>query len=435
MASRQAAHPGGIVSATAANNSYQVLVVGAGFAGVAIAERLAANGVHVLLVDRNDYHQFQPLLYQAATAQIPVSDVGRPLRVMFRKRRRVSVQVAEVRAIDPQARRVTLTDGTIREGQVLVLACGAQPNFFDTPGAEQYAYPLYSVQDAIALGGKLLAELDAADTAAVTSGDAGLSVVVVGAGPTGVETAGAIAETFRYVVPDYFSHRFANSCAVHLVDMAPSVLTAFGARSQRYAEKRLGAFGVRVKLGVGVSEVRADGVTLADGTRIDAKVVVWAGGLKAGPLLGGLGLPQGRGGRIDVEPDLTVTGLTGVYVVGDAANITDARGEKLPQLAAVAQQAGRWAARNIQADLDGRPRQPFRYVDKGIMAMIGRGASVAELGRRRRQIQGPVAFLAWLGVHAALLPGTWQRVSAVAAWIVDFCTHHRPQVLLSRPHR
>jgi NADH dehydrogenase len=183
-------------------------------------------------------------------------------------------------------------------------------------------------------------------------------------------------------------------------------------------------------MGSGVTEVRSDGVTFADGTDLPAQVVVWAGGLKAGAVVAESGLAAGRGGRIDVNPDLTAPGADGVYVLGDAANMTDARGDKLPQLGSCAQQAGKWAARNINADLTGMTRRPFEYWDKGYMAMIGRGAAVAELGRRRFQIQGPLAFLAWLGVHIVLLSGNRQRASALLSWADDFVSNSRSHVVL-----
>jgi NADH dehydrogenase len=264
-------------------------------------------------------------------------------------------------------------------------------------------------------------------------GEGGLNVVVVGGGPTGVETAGAIAESVKYVVKEYFSAEFADACTVYLVDMVPNVLTPFTKKSQRYAQKTLTDIGVNVRLGTGVAEVSKDGVTLADGTTIPSRVVIWAGGLKAGRMLATSGLPQGKGGRIDVGPDLTAPGFDGVYVLGDAANITDAKGLHLPQLGSVAQQSGKWAARNIKADLAGKPRQPFKYLDKGIMAMVGRGAAVAEIGARRRQMHGVLAFLAWMGVHAVLLPGIRERIGATFSWVWDYFTHSRPQIVVYRP--
>jgi NADH dehydrogenase len=258
-------------------------------------------------------------------------------------------------------------------------------------------------------------------------------VVVVGGGPTGVETAGALAENVKFVVPKYFSPELAARCRVHLVDMIPTVLNAFSAKSQDYARQRLTKIGVQLHLGVGVTEVSADGVTLADGTVIPGRIVVWAGGLKAGEIIAGSGLTQGRGGRIDVRPDLTAPDVEGVYVLGDAANMTDSTGAKLPQLGSVAQQAGKWAAVNIHADLTGGTRRPFEYFDKGYMAMIGRGAAVAEIGRKRIQVQGPLAFVSWLLVHLALLSGFQQKVRALFSWLNGYITHSPAQVVVGRP--
>jgi NADH dehydrogenase len=410
-------------------DKYQVIVVGAGFAGLTAARELGRKGVQVLLIDSNNYHQFQPLLYQVATSQIGVSAIARPLRSVFRRFKTVRVLTAEVTAVDAASRAVTTVGGETFTAQILVLAAGAVPNFFNTPGAEEHAYPLYSVTDATRLSTRLTHLLDEADREAAGSVD----VVVVGGGPTGVETAGAMAETVKFVVPKYFSRELAARCRVHLVDMVPVVLNAFSVKSQEYTRQRLTKIGVQLHLGLGVTEIRADGVTLADGTVIPSRVVVWAGGLKAGGLIAGSGLPQGRGGRIDVRPDLTAPDSEGVYVLGDAANMTDSTGEKLPQLGSVAQQAGKWAARNIYADLTGGERRAFEYVDKGYMAMIGRGAAVAEIGRKRIQLQGPLAFASWLLVHLALLSGSQQKVRALFSWLNGYITHSPAQVVVGRP--
>lgn len=411
------------------DDSYQVIVVGGGFAGVAAAKELGSKGVRVLLIDSNNYHQFQPLLYQVATSQIGVSAIARPLRSVFRRYKSVRVVTAKVESVDAAARSVTTADGrTIRAG-ILVIAVGAVPNFFNTPGAEEFAFPLYSVTDATRLGTGITRLLDQADKTPGGSVD----VVVVGGGPTGVETAGAMAENVKYVVEKYFSPELAARCRVHLVDMLPSVLSMFSAKSQSYATDHLEKIGVQLHMGVGVTEVREDGVTLANGSVVPARIVVWAGGLKAGDLIAGSGLPQGRGGRVDVETDLTAPGVDGVYVLGDAANITDATGAKLPQLGSVAQQAGKWAATNILADLNGGTRTPFKYMDKGYMAMVGRGAAVAELGRKRIQLQGPFAFLSWLVVHLALLSGLQQKARALFSWLNGYLLHSPAQVVVSGP--
>lgn len=412
-------------------DSYQVIVIGAGFAGAAAARELGRKGVRVLLIDSNNYHQFQPLLYQVATSQIGVSAIARPIRSMFRRIRNVRVLTAEVASVDVGNHTVTTDEGDTFRAKVLVIAVGAVPNFFNTPGAEEHAFPLYSVTDATRLGTSVTRLLDRADREPGTA----VHMVVVGGGPTGVETAGALAENIKFVVAKYFSPELAAQCRVHLVDMVPSVLAMFSSKSQEYTRQRLAKIGVQMHMGVGVTEVRADGVTLADGTVIPGGIVVWAGGLKGGHLIAGSGLPQGKGGRIDVRGDLTAPGAEGVYVIGDAANITDSTGAKLPQLGSVAQQAGKWAARNILADLNGGTRQPFRYVDKGYMAMIGRGAAVAELGRRRVQLQGPLAFLSWLLVHLALLSGFQQKVRALFSWLNGYVLHSPAQVVIGEPEK
>ncbi|TNB70880.1 NAD(P)/FAD-dependent oxidoreductase [Arthrobacter sp. BB-1] len=412
-------------------DSYQVIVTGAGFAGIAAAKELGRKGVRVLLIDSNNYHQFQPLLYQVATSQIGVSAIARPIRSVFRRLRNVRVLTAEVASVDVGNHTVTTAEGDTFRADILVIAVGAIPNFFNTPGAEEHAFPLYSVTDATRLGTSVTRLLDRADREPGTAVD----MVVVGGGPTGVETAGALAENIKFVVAKYFSPELAARCRVHLVDMVPSVLAMFSSKSQEYTRKRLAKIGVQMHMGVGVTEVRADGVTLADGTVIPGGIVVWAGGLKGGELIAGSGLPQGKGGRIDVQPDLTAPGSDGVYVIGDAANITDSTGAKLPQLGSVAQQAGKWAARNIVADLNGGTRQPFRYVDKGYMAMIGRGAAVAELGRQRVQLQGPLAFLSWLLVHLALLSGFQQKVRALFSWLNGYVLHSPAQVVIGEPDK
>jgi NADH dehydrogenase len=410
-------------------DTYQVIVVGAGFAGMTAAKELGRKGVKVLLIDSNNYHQFQPLLYQVATSQIGVSAIARPLRSVFRRFKFVRVLTAEVASVDAANRALTTVDGDTYQARILVIAAGAVPNFFNTPGAEEHTFPLYSVTDATRLGSRLMHLLDQADRETAGSVD----VVVVGSGPTGVETAGALAENVKFVVPKYFSPELAARCRIHLVDMVPTVLNAFSPKSQDYTRQRLTKIGVQLHLGVGVTEVRTDGVRLADGTFIPGRVVVWAGGLKAGGIIAGCGLTQGRGGRIDVRPDLTAPNVEGVYVLGDAANMTDSTGANLPQLGSVAQQAGKWAARNIHADLTGGTRRPFEYFDKGYMAMIGRGAAVAEIGRKRIQLQGPLAFVSWLLVHLALLSGFQQKVRALFSWLNGYITHSPAQVVVGRP--
>ena len=415
---------------------HDVVIVGAGFAGLYAAKQLGRSGVDVLLLDQNNYHQFQPLLYQAATAQIAISTVARPLRgILHRQRAHVTIRTARVASVDAAAKTVTTDDGLTYRGRILVLATGSEPNFFDTPGARELAYPLYSVDDATSLSSAMLGALErAAATRDAAERQGTFAVVVVGAGPNGVETAGAIAENIKFVVSEYYSDEFAAAqCEVHLVDMVDTVLPPFSKRSQKYTRRSLEELGVRIHLGRAVSSVSTSGVTLEDGTELPAAIVIWTAGLKASGLLEPAGLTTGRGGRVDVDPDLTAPDFPGVYILGDAANITDTKGRALPQLGSVAKQSGRWAADNICADLQGRERKPFRFRDMGVMAMVGRGHAIAEMGPRRFQIQGMLAFLAWLGVHLVLLSGWSQRAAALVSWFRDYLTRRRTQVVVHQP--
>lgn len=411
----------------------EVVIVGGGFAGIACAKRLATEPrAHVTLVDRTGYHQFQPLLYQVATAELAAADIRFDLASMFRRHEHIDARTAEVVAVDPGARRVTLDDGTTLAADALVLGVGAQPNFFHTPGADEHAVPLYSLDDAERIRRRLLELFRETAEKPERADDGSLTFVVVGAGPTGVETAGAVAELVHTVMPHVYPHLATAGAKVILVDLGHTVLGAFSDEAHAYAVKQLHRRGVELRLGVSVTNVESDRITLGDGTTIKTHLVVWGGGEMAAPLAFRSGLGQGRGGRIDVRPDLTVEGFPGVYVLGDAANIPGPDGEALPQLGSVAQQAGHWAGGNIIADLEGGARRPFHYNDKGIMAMIGRKAAVAELGAHRHELNGRFAFAAWLGVHAQLLANAGAEVKAFLAWAEDFYVRpaHRSAALL-----
>jgi len=253
--------------------------------------------------------------------------------------------------------------------------------------------------------------------------------VIVGGGPTGVETAGALAEALRDVVPEHYKPLTARA-QVHLVDHGKVLLAPFSDKAHAYAAKKLEEDGVTLHLGVGVKEVFPDRVMLTDGDTILTHTVVWGGGEKPVEVVTAAGLPEGHGGRIDVEPDLTVANYPQVYVLGDAANIAGADGQILPQLGSVAQQSGAWAARNILDEMAGKQRKPFHYKDKGIMAMIGRNAAVAEMGAHRHEVDGPVAFAAWLGVHAMLLSGVRNKLDAFMAWGWDYFSKNRATAMV-----
>jgi NADH dehydrogenase len=403
------------VTAALADGAH-VVVLGGGLAGVACAHRLGDEGVHVTLLDRNDYHQFQPLLYQVATSQLPAEDIARPHRVIFRTYPTVDLRTEEVTSVDADERSVTLADGSRVSGTHLVLAAGGSPEYFGVPGAAEHAFPLYSVADAERLRLHLRALLQAAGTLDESEGS--LDVVVVGGGPTGVEVAGALTELMAALVA---TGAIARAGQITLVDRGKTLLAPFSDKSHAYAHKKLTRKGAVLRLETGVKAVHADGVELDDGTVLHTRTVVWGGGESGAPIVKASGLGTGRGGRVDVNPDLSVPGHQQVYAVGDVANIPGPDGARsLPQLGSVAQQSGRWAAENILRGLRGEHPVPFAYKDKGVMAMIGRNSAVAEVGKHRHQVEGPVAFAAWLGVHAMLLSGAHSKTDAFLSWAWDY---------------
>jgi NADH dehydrogenase len=413
------------------NGQRHVVVVGGGFAGVACAQRLAKQDeVHVTLLDRNNYHQFQPLLYQVATCQLAPADIAYSLRRIFRDRPNVDVKLEEVAAVDAGTRTASTAEGHEYAGDAIVLAAGSRPNFFRTPGAEAHAFPLYSLDDATRLRSQILGLFEAADRDPSLVAAGALNFVVVGGGPTGVELAGALADMIHDTLPSEFRDLAVTAAQVHIVDLGHALLGPFSDRAHDYVAKVLGRKGVRLHLGVAVTEVGPGHVELADGTTIKTHCVVWGGGIMGPTVAGDSDLAQGRGGRIDVHPDLTVEGAPGVYATGDAANIPGPDGRAHPQLGSVAMQSGTAAAENILADFAGKPRKGFHYHDKGIMAMIGRGAAIAEVGAHRHELHGVIAFSAWLGVHSLLMTGTRNRIDAFVAWGWDnFSSGHGPQVL------
>ena len=399
--------------------SDHVLVLGGGLAGVACAHKLGDEGIDVTLVDRNDYHQFQPLLYQVASSQLPAEDIARPHRTIFRDYPSVRVCTADVAEANLAERSLVLTDGQALTGSHIVMAAGARPNFFGVPGAAEHSFPLYSVADAERLRQHLQQLLqESMDGDASAEPDA-LDVVVVGGGPTGVETTGALAELMRAL---HQTGRLKQPGQITIVDRGSALLGQFSSKAHKYAHRKLTEAGAEVKLRVGVTAVHADRVEFDDGSTVSARTVVWGGGESGSAVAQDAGPVPGRGGRLDVSPDLSVEGYPGVYAVGDVANVPsgDDAAPVLPQLGSVAQQSGRWAAENILRELRGEPIKPFKYKDKGIMAMIGRNAAVAEVGRHRHQVEGPVAFAAWLGVHAMLLSGAHSKADAFLSWAWDY---------------
>lgn len=413
-----------------------VVVLGGGLAGVSCAQRLADGGLTVTVVDRHDYLQFQPLLYQVASSQLPAQDVAGPLTTVFGDQDGVTVEQADVVKVSFADRSVTTADGRTFTADYLVVAAGSQPNFFGIPGAAEHSFPMYSVADAERLRLQLRAFLATAEHGADDTQAEPVDIVVVGGGATGVETSGAIAEIITVLGEQ---EKLKNPARIHLVDRGTALLPQFSDKAHRYAMEKLAEHDVHVMLGTGVARVDAGAVHFDDGTTLATSTLIWAGGSAGAQVTQHAGRAPGRGGRVDVEPDLTVAGFPGVYAIGDAANIPDKEGRALPQLGSVAQQSGRHAAKNILHAVAGEKATPFRYKDKGIMAMIGRNAAVAEVGKHRHEVDGPVAFAAWLGVHAMLLSGVHSKSDAFLEWGWDYFdrdhaatleSHSNPQRIL-----
>ena len=397
-----------------------VVIVGGGFGGLGCAQRLADHdNVKVTLIDRNNYHQFQPLLYQVATSLLSPSDIAHSLRAVFARHENVDVKLAEISAVDTKTKTVRSTDGEEWTADALVLAAGSQPNFFHTPGAAEHAFPLYSLDNATNLRSRILGLLEQVDRNPKLIDRGALNFVIVGGGPTGVEVAGALADMINVTVPDEYHSFDATAAHIQLLDYGHALLKPFSDKAHAYVAKVLTERNVELRLGTGVKEVGPGHAKTSDGAVIASRCVIWGGGIMAAPVAAECGLAQGHGGRIDAQPDLTLAGSPGVYVVGDIANIPGPDKQPLPQLGSVALQSGQAAADNILAEFDGKPRTEFAYRDKGIMAMIGRGAAIAEVGKNHHEVHGQLAHMAWLGVHASLMTGTRDKIEAIVDWSWD----------------
>ena len=403
----------------------QVLVLGGGFAGIGAARKLKEAGVDVTLVDWHDYHTFQPLLYQVATDLLETSACGHALRDLFHEQPHVAVHQATVTGIDLAGREVTFAEMAPITYDYLVLGLGARVNFFGVQGTEQNAFPMYTLADAMRLRDHVLRRWEAADKDPALVADGALNVVVVGGGPTGIESAGALAELYRSNFAEDYPGIDQEQARIVLVEAGAALMPMFKSDIRSYTKKALEKRGVEVLLGEVVASVEPTRVTLASGTVIKAHTLVWGAGLQASPLVASLGIELQRGDRIPVEPDLSVAGHPEVFAVGDIAWITDAKtNDVLPQLGSVALQAGEQAGENIARLAAGKDTEPFDYHDKGTMATIGRGTAVVQT-HGGHTIKGKGASLAWGAVHLALLSTGEDRAKAVVDWTWAGFTHER----------
>jgi NADH dehydrogenase len=393
-------------------------VVGSGFAGLNATKTLRNAPVEITIVDRRNFHLFQPLLYQVATAALNPSDIAYPIRSILRRQENVrGVLLAEVTGIDLDGRQVTLEDGSRLAYDYLVLATGAAHSYFGRDDWEPLAPGLKSLEDALVMRQRILAAFEKAERNPEDA-ERLLTFVVVGAGPTGVELAGALVEIAVHSLGEDFDVIDPTRARVVLVEGAPFVLPVYPEDLSVSAGRQLEALGVEVLTGALVGEIDEGGVTFTDGRRIEAGLVLWAAGVQASSLGGMLGVETDRSGRVPVEEDLSLPGHPEVFVTGDLATVPG-----VPGVAPAAMQMGRHSARMIYADIAGAARSPFRYRDKGSLATIGRARAVADFGRIR--FGGFVAWLSWLAIHIFYLIGFRNRVLVLISWAWSYLTFRR----------
>ena len=385
----------------------RVVVVGGGFAGLAAVRGLAKADVDVLLLDRNFYATFQPLLYQVATGGLNPGDVTFALRAFASHYGNAQFRRKRVTGLDPTTRHLHTDTGDEIPYDYLVLCCGVTANYFGIPGAEKHARTIYTRKAAIEVRDTVFSNLEAVAQDLPDAVEP--VVVVVGGGATGVEMAGMLAE-LRSALPRTYPELDARRARVILVEMTDDVLGPFSPDMREYTARELRERGVDLRLGTAVTEVHEDCVVFSDGERVPSAATIWATGVKASDEISDWGLPQGRGGRIRVEPDMRVVGHPEIFAVGDVAATAD---EPLPQLAQPAIQGGRHAAAQIRRLVAGQPTVAMRYNDKGIMATIGRSDAVVELPRGPK-LKGLIAWIAWVALHIVTLTGHRNRLATLA---------------------
>lgn len=398
-----------------------IVVVGGGFGGLYFTRAMRRAPVRITLVDKHNFHLFQPLLYQVATASLSPADVASPIRAILRDQKNVEVWLGEATDVDPDARVVHLRDGALTY-DYLVLATGATHAYFGHPEWETFAPGLKDIDDATEVRRRFLVAFEAAEREADPEARRRLlTFVIVGAGPTGVELAGAMAEIARQAMPRDFRSIDTTTARILLLEGGPRVLPAYQEVSSRRAQRQLERLGVEVRTNALVTAIEHDCVHVGDEV-IAAGNVYWAAGVAASPLGARLGAPVDRAGRVLVEPDCSVAGHPEILVVGDLASIAS-DGKPVPGIAQGAMQMGRHAARTIGNDLAGRPRTPFHYLDKGLIATIGRAAAVAEVFGVK--LSGFVAWFVWVFIHILYLIGFRNRILVMVQWAWAYFTYSR----------
>jgi NADH dehydrogenase len=394
---------------------HRVVIVGAGFGGLEATHRLAGAPVRITLVDRRNHHLFQPLLYQVATASLATSEIAWPIRYLLRDRAEVTTLFATVTGVDAESKRVLLDEADAIPYDTLILATGARHAYFGHDEWEPFAPGLKTLEDATTLRRRILVAFERAERETDSLRRAALlTFVIVGAGPTGVELAGTIAELAQDTLPPDFRNIDTHKTRVVLIEAGPRVLAGFADDLSAYAQRSLESIGVEVVLGQAVTECSADGVVYG-GHSLQARTLIWAAGVRASPAAEWLGVPADRAERLQVLPDLTVPGHPDVFAIGDTVVIAGPDGKPVPGIAPAAKQQGRYVAESIKARLHGGTRGPFRYKHAGSLAQIGKRKAVIELGRIK--LRGTIAWWIWGIAHIYFLIGLRNRLSVAISWL------------------
>lgn len=416
--------------------AHRVVVIGGGFAGVNIVKSLSRLPVSISLIDRRNFHLFQPLLYQVATGGLSPSDIAYPLRAIFKKRSNVEVLLAEAQDIDPEAKIVHLEQGAVRY-DTLVIATGAGGQYFGNDHWQQFAPSLKTIEDATEIRRRILLAFEAAEREKDLDEQLSwLTFAVIGAGPTGVELAGTLGEIARDTLRQDFRHIETDRARILLIEGANRVLPPYPEDLSKLAEKGLIELGVRARTGLKVVNINERGLEV-DGPRgrefIPCRTVLWAAGVKAsrlGKVLAErVGAELDRAGRVIVDSHLNVPGHPDIFVLGDLSSAKQPDGSVVPGVAPAAMQMGNYAAKLIQARLEGKPTKPFKYVDKGSLATIGRNRAVADLGKLH--FDGPLAWVIWLFIHLMYLVGFQNRILVFVQWSVSYLTFNRKARLIT----
>ena len=418
------------MSAKSANRKHSptVVIVGAGFGGLAAAQRIVRLPVQVIVVDKKNHHTFQPLLYQVATAGLSPGEIAAPIRSILRARGNVEVLLEEVLDFDLNQKKV-ITKEQVLDYDFLILASGAAHAYFGHEEWEPFAPGLKTIEDALEIRRRVLLAFELAERQAAEGHHFHpLQFVVIGGGPTGVELAGTLAEIARHAMNHEFRNIDPRQSRILLIEGGPRVLPAYSEKLSRKAQDQLRHLGVEVRTSSMVTRVEPGAVWIG-GEKIPSPVVLWAAGVAASPLGQKLGAPLDRAGRVLVQPDLSIPGHAEVFVIGDLAALQDEHGKMLPGVAPVAIQQGNWVGETIARDLENQPRRNFRYYDKGSLATIGRAAAVAQFGKF--EMSGYFAWLAWLFIHILFLIGFRNRLLVMIQWAWSYFTYERGARLIT----